>query len=135
MITVIGTYGILGEYLANLFEFPEYMLLKKVKLFGFLERIENVVSVKWIITSYIYLTIIIYNIGSNLKDPPSKGFKNINIVIGILFILSTNLIFKNNATFNQYIINIFPVIVSILIIIYIILTIKIFISKKKNDII
>ena len=89
MITVIGTYGILGEYLANIFEFPEYMLLKKIKLFGFLERIENVVSVKWIITSYIYLTIIIYNIGSTLKNPPSKTFKLINITLGIISMLST----------------------------------------------
>lgn len=135
IINVIGTYGILGEYLTNLFEFPEYMLLKKVKLFGFLERIENVVSVKWIITSYIYLTLIIYNIGSNIKTPPSKIFKNINILLGIIFILSTNLIFKNNAAFNEYTINIFPYIVSLLSIVYILLTIKIFIFKNKNDII
>ena len=135
MIIVINTYGVLGEYLANIFEYPEYMLLKKIKLFGFLERIENVVSVKWIITSYIYLTIILYNIGSNIINPPNKSFKNTNIIIGILFILSTNLLFKNNASFNQYINNIFPYIVSILLIIYILLTIKIFISKKKSAII
>ena len=131
ILVVIGTFGVLGIHLVNLFEFPHYMVLKKVKLFGFLERIENIVSLQWIIGSYVYLTIIIYSISKSIKTNSKKVFTYTNIIIGILLLITTNLIFKNNTLFNIYKINIFPYIISILLIIYIIITTKIFINNRK----
>ncbi len=135
LLITVGTFGVLGIYLVNTFEYPEYMVLKKVKLFGFLERIENIVSIQWIIGSYVYLTILIYYISKTIKTKSKKIFKFINVGIGILLIITIKLLFKNNTIFNNYITNIFPYIISPLILIYLILTIKIFINKRKNDII
>ena len=132
ILVVIGTYGVLGIYLVKTFEYPGYIVLKKVTIFGFLERIENIVSIQWIIGSYVYLTIIIYNISKNIKHKTTKISKYINIIIGILLILSTTFIFKNNTIFNNYINNLFPYIISPLIIVYLLISTKIFITKKKN---
>ena len=57
---VITTFGVLGIDLVNTFEYSEYIVLRKVKLLGFLERIENIISLQWIIGTYVYLTILIY---------------------------------------------------------------------------
>jgi len=131
ILVVVGTFGVLGIYLVDTFEYPGYMVLKKVKLFGFLERIENIVSIQWIIGNYVYITMIIYYISKSIKNNFQKSFKYINILIGILLIITTTIIFKNNTIFNNYVKNIFPYIISLLIIVYILISSKIFINRKK----
>ena len=137
LITTLGTISTLGIYLTKSFEYSEYMVLKKIKLFGFLERIENIVSMSWITESYIYLTIIIYTLSKNIPKKNENTFKYVNIIIGILLILSTKYIFINITAFNNYVENLFIKITSILFIIYVIIIIKIFINniyvKSKID--
>jgi len=129
---IVGAYGVLGQYLINLYEYPQYAVLKKVKLLGFLERIENIASIQWIIGSYVYLTIIINYISKNIKSNNKKIINITNIIIGLILIITTTKIFKNTIIFDQYTKNIFPLTQSPLIIIYLLLTIKIFINKRKN---
>lgn len=130
MITIIGTIGTLSIYLTNTFEFAEYMVLKNIKLFGFLERTENIIATSYITESYIYLTLLIYSISKNFPRKNDKSFKYTNILIGIVLILTTNYIFKNITHFNNYVENNFIYIVSLLIIPYIIISCKIFIENK-----
>lgn len=129
LLTIINTISVLGIHLTKTFIYPEYIVLKKIKLFGFLERGENIISLKWITESYIYLTIIIYTISKNITNNHKK-FTYTNIIIGILLIITSNSLFKNITIFNNYINNKFIYITSILFIIYIIITIKILINKK-----
>ena len=130
---VITTFGVLGIDLVNTFEYSEYIVLRKVKLLGFLERIENIISLQWIIGSYVYLTIIMYTISKSIPLKSIKAHKWINLIIGIILVALTIYIFKDNTIFDTYVKNIFPYIMSSLIIIYTLLIIKTFISKKTNN--
>ena len=127
---VIATFGTLGINLINVFEYSEYIVLRKIKLLGFLERIENIISLQWIIGSYVYLTLIVYTISKSIPLKSIKSHKIINLIIGIILISLTILIFKDNTIFDTYTKNIFPYIISGILFIYIILIFKILISKK-----
>jgi len=127
---VITTFGVLGIDLVNAFEYSEYIVLRKIKLLGFLERIENIISLQWIIGSYIYLTIIVYTISKNIPFKSIKAHKLKNLIIGIILIVLTTLLFKDNTIFDTYVKSIFPYIISGLILIYILIIIKIFFTKK-----
>ena len=129
---VITTFGVLGIDLVNAFEYSEYIVLRKVKLLGFVERIENIISLQWIIGTYIYLTIIIYTISKNIPFKSIKKHKFTNLIISIILIILTILIFKDNTIFDNYVKNIFPYLMGSIIIIYILLFIKILLSKKQN---
>ena len=135
LITVIGTISTLGIYLTNAYEYSEYIVLKKIKLFGFLERIENIISMSWITEAYIYITIIIYTISKNIPKKNDKTFKYTNISIGLLLILTTKYLFPNITLFNNYIGKTFIVIISSLFTIYIIIFIKVYINNHKRKII
>ncbi len=130
---LITTFGVLGINLINAFEYSEYIVLRKVKLLGFLERIENIISLQWIIGTFIYLTIIIYTISKSIPLKSIKSHKYINIIIGIILIILTIIIFKDNTIFDNYIKNIFPYIISGLSLIYILILIKIILSKKHHN--
>lgn len=125
---IIVTFGVLGENLVNTFEYAEYIVLRKITLFGFLERIENIISLQWISGSFIYITLLIHTIKENIII--KNYHKTTNTIIGILLIILTLLIFKNNIIFDTYIKNILPYIIASLLLVYIIIIIKISISKK-----
>ena len=129
-IMIFALYGILGPYLINVFEYPEYMVLKKVTILGFLERIENIVSNQWLIGGYLYLTIIIYYLSSSIQSKV-KPSNIVPIIISILFLIITFNIFKNNTIFNNYVKEIFPYITMSLFIFYILISVKIYITKRQ----
>ena len=126
---VITTFGVLGIDLVNTFEYSEYIVLRKIKLLGFLERIENIISLQWIIGSFVYLTIIVYTISKSIPTKSIKSHKIINLIIGSILIILTTIMFKNNTIFDNYIKTIFPYIMSGLILIYLLIIIKIFLEK------
>ena len=130
---VITTFGVLGIDLVNAFEYSEYIVLRKIKLLGFLERIENIISLQWIIGSFVYLSVIIYTISKTIPFKSIKAHKWTNLTIGIILIILTTMIFKDNTIFDTYVKNIFPYIISGLLLIYIIVIIKIFISKNQQS--
>ena len=117
ILTITNTISLLGIHLTKIYNYPEYIALKKIKLLGFLERSENIISLKWITEAYIYITIIIYTISKSITNNKIKQ-NYINIITGILLIITTNYITPKNI----YITYIF-------IPIYIIIIIKILINK------
>lgn len=129
---VITTFGVLGIDLVNAFEYSEYIVLRKIKLLGFLERIENIISLQWIIGSFVYLTIIIYTISKSIPLKSIKSHKWINLIIGIILIALTTLIFQDNTIFDTYVKSIFPYIISGILIIYFLIIGKIYINKKQH---
>ena len=54
--------AVLGPNLIQIYRYPEYMLLKKIKAFEFLEKIENVISITWILDIFMTLSISANNI-------------------------------------------------------------------------
>lgn len=131
LLLVFVTFGVLGVDLVKAFEYPEYIVLRKINLFGFLERIENIISLQWIIGSFSYLSLIIYTISKSIPLKSKKAHTYINIIIGIILISLTLLIFKNNTIYDTYILNLFPYITGGIIIIYILMFTKIILSKNK----
>ena len=49
--------AIVGPILAYIYRFPEYVILKEIKLLDFIEKIENIVSLSWIFDQFIFLSV------------------------------------------------------------------------------
>ncbi len=91
-ITIFTTLA-LGEYLIKVYSFPEYAVLKQIKLLDFIENIENLSSFIW----YFDLFITLATLTTNIKEIlPKKGniFSNIITLLIILYI-SVFIIGKN----------------------------------------
>ena len=135
LICIISS-SCLGRYLIKIYQNPVYITLKKISIFSFIDRIENFLSLQWILSSFISLTIYIYNIKENINK---KNNPLLNLILIITIILISTKIFKNNTNFNHYLDNIYPYILIIQLIIYTIISITIFIKKsiknKKTNII
>lgn len=126
-IVIIVTSTALGKYLIKLYQYPPYIALKKISIFGFIDRIENFLSIQWILSSFIGLTIPIYYVRNSIKD---KNNKLITLIIVIIAICLSTWLFKSNTNFNSYLKNTYPYLLIIPLIIYFIIFIVIFIKKR-----
>ena len=125
--------GTLGKYLIELYQYPGYISLKRISLFGFIDRIENFLSLHWILCSVINLSMIIYYLKGNIIK--KKNSKLFNLILCIIIVITSYNIFSNNTMFNNYTYKIYPYILAPLFGIYAIISISILIKnilKKKK---
>lgn len=128
LLISIKTLSILGLNLTNLYEYPEYIVLKRISLFNFFDKIENIIFIKWILTSFSTLSLLIYYLSNSIKTK-----KNNNIMpflITTIIILISTYYFKNNTLFTNFIETKYPYINLILLIIFIFITITISLKKR-----
>jgi len=125
------TMSVLGINLAKIFQYPEYIVLKKVNLFEFLDRIENLVSMQWMFGLFMIITISSYFIFKMIRKDDNKKKTNIFItsiiVLAILFV--PLYFFKSHTMFNNFTYNILPIINLVTLGIFVLITITIFIRK------
>mgnify|MGYP003308040940 CR=1 FL=1 len=125
-IAMFLTISSLGIYLSSAYQYPEYTVLKKITLFGFIDRIENFIYIKWILSTIMYLSLIIYYVSYNINKNSKKLVPT--ILVSIIIFISLYL-FKNNTIFYNFTSNIYPYIGLLLLIIFTIITINIFARK------
>lgn len=125
-LAMLLTIGSLGIYLCDIYQYPEYTVLKKISLFNFLDRIENFIYTKWILSSFSALSLIIYYLKTSINKNSKKILPTIIVITMIYIALS---IFKNNTIFYSFILNIYPYIGLFLFIIYLVITINIIIRR------
>lgn len=115
--SIIAVYGI---KFSNLIEYPEFHLLKRIDIFGFLQRIENILAIQWIFDIYfytllscyyVYKLIIIFIRKIKIKDKVKRIV--LSTFIPIIILILSLIIFKNNTEDNYFINNYLPLLNSI----------------------
>ncbi|MBR3161516.1 MAG: GerAB/ArcD/ProY family transporter [Bacilli bacterium] len=124
------TISILTIQLIKLYNHPEYIILKKLSIFNFIDKIENIVYLKWIFANFTTLFIITYYISNTIKKE-DKARKTPIIVTSIIILLPI-ILFKNNIDFNKFILNNHHYLNIILLLIILIIFISIHIKKLKE---
>ena len=128
LIVLITTIGIFGIKLSNLYEYPEFQVLKYVSLIGLSARIDGILIIQWIFDLLIFMIIGMYFILETTKTMFKVNKHVYSIIIGILIVLLNEYI-TNNMLINDLSINIithiiFIFISSLLVIIFISIKIK-----------
>lgn len=131
-LNISMTIGTLGIHLTEMYQYPEYLVLKQISFFNFLDRIENFVTVQWIFRTFILVSLIVYYIKNTIiKDSNSKILPA--IILGIIIILNL-LLFKNNTMFTNFVSKIYPYSNLTLFVMIIIISIIVFIKNRKRRI-
>lgn len=129
LITIM-TIITLGKDLTNFYQYPEYIVLKKINLFNFLNRIENIISIQWINGIFISLCMIIHFISNAIII--NNNSKILTSLIGLTILFSNFILFKNNTQFNNFCFNILPIINLVILIIFLLASITIFIKNRNK---
>lgn len=127
---ILSIYGI---NLATLFQYPEFHLLKRLSLIGFIERFEDVLSIQWIFGYIIAIVLCLYAakkyIFSFFKNKHEKKHIIIDIILNIGLIILTLNIYPNSTLANSFQLKYFGILTSIFFLLLPIIIL--FINNKK----
>lgn len=113
LIMVFFTISILSPNFAVILQYTEFHLLKRLKLIGFIERVENILSIQLILVMVIIISYSLCFVKEFLiglfKNVSNK--KNIIIDLGIyiLVILAVLNIFKSSTAANDFYLRKLPI--------------------------
>ena len=95
------TSGVLGINLLKLFLHPEYNVLKKVSVFSFIDRVENIFYLKWLFSNYIVIVLFVYYISRCVRNVEKQFF--IPCIVIIIILLFSQLLFNNIIDFKYFV--------------------------------
>ena len=93
IIIAFTIMGVFGPELSVIYRYPEYMMLKKIKILSFIEKIENIVSVIWIIDGFFMVSLASHTVYDLL---PQKHNKKLGIMLAITMFYVTSFIVGEN---------------------------------------
>ena len=100
LIAITSTIGVYGINLSSLFDYPLYTVLKKIEIFSFLDSIENISVMLWILYSINAASAVLLSIFNNLKEAlnlDKKKTKYFKVLTMILILIITILFYKKNS--------------------------------------
>ena len=97
--------GILGINIVNLFDYPLYTTLKRIKLFSFLDSLENISIMLWVLYIINASSTMLSFVFSSLKETfnlNNKKSKIINVIILLISFAIPNFMFLTNNYNESY---------------------------------
>lgn len=108
------TITVFGVKLSTIYQYPEFHLLKRVSIVGFIQRIESTLSIQWILDLFIANILTLYFFTSTIiklyKIESHKGKDAIIVITSIFVLITSNYIFKNNTIGSAFLKDVFPTI-------------------------
>ena len=103
------TLTVFGVELANLYQYPEFHLLKRVSIGGFVQRIESTLSIQWIFDLFMTNLLTLYFLHTTLETTfhiTKTKKKNIIIfIVSLICLIASNYIFSNNTIGTEFLKN------------------------------
>ena len=128
--------SIFGIELASLYQYPEFQILRRVSIGGFIERVESSLSVHWIFELLILITMGMYFIKQGFyhifhikKNWLKLGMNGLFLIVSIICSLN---IFRNNTIVDQFSVRFYPFVCYIFLIFIALLYGIIYIKKKRS---
>jgi len=133
-IIMFFVLGVFGYELTSLYQYPSYHILKRVFVGGFIERMENTLSIQWIIVLFITTLFSHYYTARSIKEIFNLKNKYIIIIILTIMYLS-QYIFRNNTLGENFFVNYYQYFIGIFfILIPIIIAIRLWYKKKIHNV-
>lgn len=107
LLSMFFIITILGPNLANAYFYPEFHLLKSVKLLGFIEKIESILSIGFIFDLYLCLVLLSFTLKEYFKRYSKKFLYVVTFILLFIFcsIYSlSNIKFLVEITFDLFVI-------------------------------
>jgi hypothetical protein len=84
MLNILTTIGVSGIEISNLFDYPVYTTLKRIHLFSFLDSMENISIMLWMLFIINTCNINLLFINNILNESFNKNSKLISFIIVII---------------------------------------------------
>ena len=130
---VITVFGI---DLAQLYQYPEFQILRRVSIGGFIERVESTLSIQWIFELFVLITMGMYFIKQGIYHIFHVKKNWLKTVLNGLFLIVSIIcsinFFENNTVANQFSVRQYPFVCYGFLLFFFLLYVIISLKKKRS---
>ena len=130
LVITLGIILALGEPLLKIYSFPEYDVLKQIKILDFIENVENLSTFVWYFDLFITLSVVTTNLKETL---PTKYNKIYFYLLILSVVIIANFIIGENYRIISMTFKSYAFILDIFLVIFIALLIYLKIINKKKS--
>ncbi len=132
-IVIFYCTTVLGSNMSELYQYPEYHILKTISIGNFFRRVEGVIVLQWLFDGILLLSFIIYFAITALKNIKIIKKKELSsIICSLIIFYLANYIFNNNTQAKEYLLTTQPIINYIFLLIIPTIILIILLIKKKR---
>ncbi len=106
-LVIFFIIGIFDANMTNLYQYPEFHILKTINIANFFQRVESILAFQWLIDFIMGLILFIYFIKTSIIEITKYKNDNIIYIIGIIIIVLSLSMFKNNTVAYNFLGNIY----------------------------
>lgn len=131
-LSLLNTIGVLGIDLSLLYQYPDYQVLRRIQIGGFIQRTESILAIQWFLCLFIMIVLCMYYIiktKENIKIKISN--KILLIMLSITLIFINEKFWNNNTSFIAFSIIKIPILIYIFILIPLLILYITYLIKKK----
>lgn len=110
-IIIFTLVAVLGPHLAKLYQFPGYHILKRTFAGAFIERLEKILAIYWIISMIVPIIFLGYTVIDIIKN--NFKIKKTSYLILAIILLSNFFLLSNIDIITKWNENLFPIVLSI----------------------
>ncbi|WP_159885305.1 GerAB/ArcD/ProY family transporter [Paenibacillus puerhi] len=115
LIVILTCTLVLGADIVQRSNYPSYIMAKKISIGNFLERLEVLMAIMWMLTIYFKIALTMYALVTgtaylfNIRD-----YRPLLLPFGLITIILAQLLAPNIIAYNQFTGTIYPMIVGIM---------------------
>lgn len=104
LLVILFSTLVLGPYLTSIAEYPFFVLAQKVNIGNFVQRIESIVIMIWIVSLFFKITICYYSLLLSASQIMGlRSFKPIILPISLIVIVLSVTLFPTSVSFWEFI--------------------------------
>jgi spore germination protein KB len=112
LLSLLNVIGVLGIDLALLYQYPDYHMLRRIQVGGFIQRVESILAIQWMLCLFMMIAFCMFyclkgteTIFPKLTD---KQKKLLGFIFPTMMLLTARITFQNNTEFINFTIHDFP---------------------------
>ncbi len=116
-LSILNVVGVLGIDLALLYQYPDYHMLRRIQVGGFIQRVESILAIQWILCLFVMIAFCMFYCLKTTETIFPKIKDNYRKLLGFIFpigmLILTRCLFRNNTEFVNFTIHEFPIVIYI----------------------
>lgn len=116
-LAITNVVGVLGIDLALLYQYPDYQMLRRIQVGGFIQRTESILSIQWLLCLFMMISFCLFYCLKTTTFLFGKKVEKIKVylpyIYSIVVLFLSRILWRNNTMFVNFTIKQFPIFIYI----------------------
>lgn len=112
-LAITNVVGVLGIDLALLYQYPDYQMLRRIQVGGFIQRTESILAIQWLLCLFMMISFCLFYCLKTTTFLFGKKVEKIKVyfpyIFPILVLFLSRILWRNNTMFVKFTIKQFPI--------------------------